>query len=283
MSGVLPWEVQTGFQEEKPPLRWWEVQDGQPQPPAANSGCNAVYIGQLGAHIFHREVCSGRVDHERQDPLLQHLDSLWHGERQGCSKLRSCECAGQVCTQFLHVIPLKPQLKGAAALLLKPLTQELVLTALDKMKPGSAPGLDGISAEILTAFPDTLVPRMTEHIALFLSKGSRREEWALGILNPIPKQQGSISVEHLRPLCLQSVMFKWVSMTLYLMMQDLLLFATPPPRTKRVYQGQASLNTSGGDPPGGRGYVATRPTCGPLLILPPALMRWGPPKAAGVM
>ena len=29
--------------------------------------------------------------------------------------------------------------------------------------------------------------------------------------------------------------------------------------------------SSGGDPPGGRGYVATRPTCGPPLILPPLL------------
>ena len=31
------------------------------------------------------------------------------------------------------------------------------------------------------------------------------------------------------------------------------------------------------------GYVATLPTCGPLLIVPPALKQWVPPKAAGVM
>ena len=30
-------------------------------------------------------------------------------------------------------------------------------------------------------------------------------------------------------------------------------------------------------PLGGRGYVATLPTCGPAVILPPALKRWGPP------
>ena len=39
---------------------------------------------------------------------------------------------------------------------------------------------------------------------------------------------------------------------------------------------------SGGDPRGGRGYVATLPTCGPLLILPPALKRWGPPRRQGL-
>ena len=39
---------------------------------------------------------------------------------------------------------------------------------------------------------------------------------------------------------------------------------------------------SGGYPPGGRGYVATLPTCGPLLILPPARKRWGPPRWQGL-
>ena len=131
------------------------------------------------------------------------------------------------CAQFLQSLPLRQQLKGAAALLLKPLTQELVLTAREKMKPGSAPGLDGVTAEILMALPGVLVPKMTEQIALFLTTGKITEEWALADLSPIPEQKGSISVIQLRPLCLQSVLFKWVSMTLYLMLQDLLLYATP--------------------------------------------------------
>ena len=35
-------------------------------------------------------------------------------------------------------------------------------------------------------------------------------------------------------------------------------------------------------PLSGRGYVATLPTCGPLLIVPPALKRWGPPRRQGL-
>ena len=31
-----------------------------------------------------------------------------------------------------------------------------------------------------------------------------------------------------------------------------------------------------------KGYVATLPTCGPLLILPPALKRWGSPGRQGL-
>ena len=38
---------------------------------------------------------------------------------------------------------------------------------------------------------------------------------------------------------------------------------------------------SGGDPRYGRGEVANLPTCGPLLILPPALQRWGSPIRQG--
>ena len=37
-----------------------------------------------------------------------------------------------------------------------------------------------------------------------------------------------------------------------------------------------------GTPPGGRGYVATLPTCGPPLMPPPALKRWGPHRWQGL-
>ena len=37
-----------------------------------------------------------------------------------------------------------------------------------------------------------------------------------------------------------------------------------------------------GTPPGGKGSLATLPTYGPLLILPPALKWWGPPRRQGL-
>ena len=40
-----------------------------------------------------------------------------------------------------------------------------------------------------------------------------------------------------------------------------------PPHSKAV-----------GTPLGGKGYVATQPSCGPLVIVPSAVRRWGPPK-----
>ena len=40
--------------------------------------------------------------------------------------------------------------------------------------------------------------------------------------------------------------------------------------------------SSDGDPPGGRGYVTTLPTCRPPLNLPPALKQGGRPRRQGI-
>ena len=171
-----------------------------------------------------------RAGHTFTEPtqIADELKQSWPGV------MAKGEQSVEECAQFLQSLPLRPQLKGAATLLLKPLTQELVLTALEKMKPGSALGLDGVTTVILMALPGVLVPKMTEQIAQFLTTGKITDEWALANLRPIPNQKGSFSVTQPRPLCLQSVLFKWVSMTLYLMLQDLLLYAPPPPPSKKA-------------------------------------------------
>ena len=51
--------------------------------------------------------------------------------------------------------------------------------------------------------------------------------WALGLLSPIPKETGLVSITTLRPICLQNVLFKWVWATVYLMLEDVVAFVTP--------------------------------------------------------
>ena len=113
-------------------------------------------------------------------------------------------------------------------MLLKPLSQELVLAALENMKPGSSPGLDGIPTEVYLAPSETMVPRMMDAIASFVQTGTMPVAWAEGLLAAIPKDQGSVSINALRPLCLQNVLFKWVTATVYLMLEDSVAFVTPP-------------------------------------------------------
>ena len=44
----------------------------------------------------------------------------------------------------------------------------------------------------------------------FLTAGMTSERRALAILSPIPTGNGSLSVDELRPLCLQNVLFRWL-------------------------------------------------------------------------
>ena len=53
-------------------------------------------------------------------------------------------------------------------------------------------------------------------------------------------------------------------------------------RCARLWATSDFVPRSGLGTPGGTGYVATRPTCGPFLILSPTLKRWGPPRRQGL-
>ena len=72
------------------------------------------------------------------------------------------------CVDYLNSLPLPANIKGVAPLLLHPLNQELVRTALENMKAGSSPGIDRVPAAIFMALADTLVPRMTQSITRML-------------------------------------------------------------------------------------------------------------------
>ena len=65
-----------------------------------------------------------------------------------------------------------------------------------------------------------------------------------------------------------------------------------PPRRQGLYSHLAHLwatsdsaprSEAVGTPQAAGVYIATLPTCGPLVILPPALKRWGPPRRQGFM
>ena len=131
------------------------------------------------------------------------------------------------CLHYIQSLPVSSSIKNVAKVLLKPLSMELVQTTLENMKQGSSPGLDGMPAEVFIALAGVMVPQMTETIAQLLEQGSRPRAWTEGLVAAIPKNQGSVSINALRPLCLQNVIFKWVTATIYLMMEDLVAYVTP--------------------------------------------------------
>ena len=56
-------------------------------------------------------------------------------------------------------------------LLFRELSEELVKTALERLKRGSAPGMDGLPAEVYQAFPEVFVPKLYQAMVLFLRRG----------------------------------------------------------------------------------------------------------------
>ena len=132
------------------------------------------------------------------------------------------------CMSYLESLPLPANIRQVAPLLLRELTPELTLTALENLKRGSSPGMDGLPAEIFQAFETIMVPRMYETLSKFIRQGFVPPSWTTGLLAPIPKEKGTIAVTELRPLCLQNVLYKWVTGTLYLMIEDIVRFVTPP-------------------------------------------------------
>ena len=131
---------------------------------------------------------------------------------------------------FLDSLPLPRTLRNYAALLMRPLSTYLVQIALEKMKRGSAPGVDSIPAEVFMSMPSVFVAPMYDAMSNFLAQGAIPVACALGVINPIPKDQGSISVQTLRPICLQNVIFKWAWAIILLTTEDVVAFASPRPQ-----------------------------------------------------
>ena len=131
------------------------------------------------------------------------------------------------CLAYIEALPLSGNIKQAAKILLKPVTVGLVLTDLENMKLGTSPGLDGMPAEVFLALGSVTVPRMTAGISRFVQTGKMPAAWAEGLLAPIPKDQGLVSINALPPICLQNVLFQWVTGTAYLVMEDRVAFVTP--------------------------------------------------------
>ena len=64
------------------------------------------------------------------------------------------------CKALLQTLGLSPQWRGVAPKLLRTLTDEVVLTALQRMHATSSPGLDGVSAAVCQWMSAVFVPLM---------------------------------------------------------------------------------------------------------------------------
>ena len=103
---------------------------------------------------------------------------------------------------------------------MRPLTQDLVLAALERMPRGSSPGVDGVITDENKVFPSIFVPRLLTSMQAFLEVGAVPDAWSGCLMRCIPKHSGEVGLGDLRPICLQNSCIKWVTQVILLQLED---------------------------------------------------------------
>ena len=78
-----------------------------------------------------------------------------------------------------------------------------------------------MGARFYKTFSDIFVPRMFEVASECFESGSIFPDWAVGLINSIPKSTGTPSVGRLRPIALQDVKKKWIMNIVCLMVEQI--------------------------------------------------------------
>lgn len=88
------------------------------------------------------------------------------------------------------------------------ITEAEVRGALLRLRPGSAPGPDGVTNKMLRNLDDNSISTLTAYFNYFWQRGSLPSSWKYAKITLIPKPGKPMSIEHLRPISLTSCMGK---------------------------------------------------------------------------
>ena len=95
------------------------------------------------------------VRHSQPQQVAQVLKEFWE-EVMGGGGL-----GGSECERYMNSIPIPQKVKTVLPLLMKPLSEEVTLAALERLKQGSSAGKDGLAAELFQKVPAIFVPKIT--------------------------------------------------------------------------------------------------------------------------
>ena len=238
LSTLLSKEKKRSQEEKTTAMLKEQVRERQQNIQAKANRKKQVY--RLVAELQHRRQLSslreqgGGVTRDPQK-IAQKLAEYWGGIMTNPQRTE------QECLQYLETLGIPPRLGYCVPLLWRPLTRELVETALGRLPRGSSPGEDGISAEIYQAYPEIFVPRMLDAMQGFVSAGEVPHSWSGAIIRPIPKLPGVPTEAATRPICLQNVRIKWVSMIILLQAQDAMAQIIPQ-QQKGFVRGRCMLD-----------------------------------------
>ena len=131
------------------------------------------------------------------------------------------------CDRYLRSLPIPPRVQAALPLLWRPLTEDLVREALQKMRPCSSPGNDTVLAAVYQCMGPLFVPRMHAIIKRSLDRGAAPEGWSTTILKCTPKSITSETAAEQRPLALLNSSIKWLTTVFLLQLTNVFQQVTP--------------------------------------------------------
>ena len=152
--------------------------------------------------------------------MAQVLSGYWSGV------MASNDVSVSDCKAFLQSLDLPRQWRYVATKLIRTLTEEVVLTALERMHATSSPRLDGVSAAVYQRMLLVFVPGIFYMVQAMWSSSVVPESWSLAIMNCMPKRPRIPEVSALRRICLQHSVFKWFTGTLLLLPEDMISSVT---------------------------------------------------------
>ena len=148
--------------------------------------------------------------------IASELTTFWSSIMQGGAKTQD-EVESYLVSKGIHF-----RLAQCTPLLFKELSANLVTAALERLKNGPVPGLDGVPACIYQHFPDIFVQQLLYSLHGFMAGDVPLDSWTVALVSSIPKHPGVPLVEGLRPISVCNVLLKWVTIVLLMQIDDIL-------------------------------------------------------------
>ena len=114
--------------------------------------------------------------HSKPECAAQVLKDFWEGVMAGGGPSESG------CARYMNTLNIPQKIRNTLPLLMKPLSDDVTLAALERLKQGSSSGKDGLPAELFQKFPAIFVPKMTAALQAFLVRGQVPDSWSVTLL-----------------------------------------------------------------------------------------------------
>lgn len=176
-----------------------------------------LHLEDIHANITLNEIWNGSKYVSTSDEVLPVLHDFY-----SCLYENSDVKNSEQIQNFLDTLSL-PKLHDGGESLLGPITSEEVETAIKKLCPGKAPGIDGLTADFYSCFSDSLCDILASVFNNALEVGQLSYTQHLAIIILLYKKGDDHLVENYRPISLTNTDYKILAYILTMHLESYLV------------------------------------------------------------